>query len=396
MSLKCPVCPGQLDVVPGEACCSECTWKARGDVRKIVQAAQKLVPPDRLHAPAPKPSKELPELLYGSVLQSTEPDLPPYLVEGLLHEGGKMVLGGGSKSFKTWCLIDLAISVSLGIRWWNRPTNRGVVVYLNLEVQSGFFHKRLKDIAKARGVEIDDNLLSWNLRGHCVDHSELLPKLAEKLKGMAVKMIILDPTYKVMTKSENAQEEVAALMNSIERLAIATGATVVFGSHFAKGNAAGKEAMDRISGSGVFARDPDTIMTLTRHEDDDVFVVDSVLRNSPPIPSFAVRWLFPLMAYEPDADVTKLKGADPARAPKVKISGADVANILRGHGGMLRGGRAVPGSLPDAVREVAGIGIAKAERACMAAVESGDIETTQESDGKNRYTRIYRLKAPTN
>src|SRR3954470_23651854 len=37
--------------------------------------------------------------------------------------------------------------------------------------------------------------------------------------------------------------------------------------HFAKGNAAAKETIDRISGSGVFARDPDSLITFTKHEE---------------------------------------------------------------------------------------------------------------------------------
>jgi len=39
-------------------------------------------------------------------------------------------------------------------------------------------------------------------------------------------------------------------------------AASVFGAHFSKGNQAGKESIDRISGSGVFARDPDTILVI--------------------------------------------------------------------------------------------------------------------------------------
>lgn len=39
--------------------------------------------------------------------------------------------------------------------------------------------------------------------------------------------------------------------------------SVIFVAHFAKGNSNKKEVIDRISGSGVFARDPDTIMMMT-------------------------------------------------------------------------------------------------------------------------------------
>ncbi len=135
----------------------------------------------------------------------------------------------------------------------------------------------------------------------------LLPQLAELLSGQKIAAIILDPTYKVMTKSESAQGEVAALMNSIERLGMATGAAVIFGSHFSKGNQAGKESIDRISGSGVFARDPDAILTMTRHEEDNVFVFEPILRNCPPIDPFCVEWTWPLMRLAQGMDPTALK-----------------------------------------------------------------------------------------
>src|ERR1051326_5934928 len=40
---------------------------------------------------------------------------------------------------------------------------------------------------------------------------------------------------------------------------------VAFAGHSAKGDASVKEAIDRIRGSGVFARDPDSLVTFTKH-----------------------------------------------------------------------------------------------------------------------------------
>jgi RecA-family ATPase len=39
---------------------------------------------------------------------------PKLLIENILHQGSKMSLGGESKSFKTWILLDLALSVAQG------------------------------------------------------------------------------------------------------------------------------------------------------------------------------------------------------------------------------------------------------------------------------------------
>lgn len=297
--------PTALDLVEGLAACPVCKVTAGGEPWEIAATMAKAIPSA---APAAEGEGDpLPALVWGKEIQSRVIVLPEELICGILHRGGKMVLGGGSKSFKTWCLADLAICIASGRQWWGRGTKQGKVIYLNLEVQAEFFETRIKEICRAKLIPVPDDLGVWNLRGHCTDHTELLPRLAEILKGQHCAAIILDPTYKVMAKSENAQEEVAALMNSIERLGKATGAAVIFGSHFAKGNAAGKEAIDRISGSGVFARDPDAILTMTRHEEENVFVIDPILRNCPPIDPFCVEWTWPLMRLAEHCDPADLK-----------------------------------------------------------------------------------------
>jgi hypothetical protein len=86
-----------------------------------------------------------------------------------------------------------------------------------------------------------------------------------------------------------------------------TGAAVALAGHFAKGNAAAKETIDRISGSGVFARDPDSLITFTRHEEEGAFTVDMVLRNLPPVDPFVVQWDWPLFRREASLDPSRLK-----------------------------------------------------------------------------------------
>ena len=42
------------------------------------------------------------------------PEPPAQVVEGILHRGCKMILGGTSKSNKSWCLLDLAVRTRIG------------------------------------------------------------------------------------------------------------------------------------------------------------------------------------------------------------------------------------------------------------------------------------------
>ena len=101
---------------------------------------------------------------------------------------------------------------------------------------------------------------------------------------MGYVLIVLDPMYKLYGKGkENDASDMAQLMNSIEDVAVQTGAAVAFGAHHSKGNQSEKQAIDRISGSGVFARDPDALLDFARHEEDECFTVEFIVRNFAPI-----------------------------------------------------------------------------------------------------------------
>ena len=264
-------------------------------------------------------SQTLPPIVSAEELLSNPPPKPPEILAGLLHQGCKMVLGGASKSNKTWVLTDLAISVATGMPWWEFPTVQGRVLYANFELGEAFFADRIKVVASAKDVDPSKGLDVWNLRGHAADFEKLESEII-RMAGRQYVLICLDPTYKLLgSRDENRAGDIASLLNGFERLALATGAAIAFGAHFSKGNQALKESMDRIGGSGVFARDPDTILTLTRHQEDNAFTVEPILRNHPPVAPFVIRWNFPLMTRDETLDPTKLKPAKTGRQAKYGI-----------------------------------------------------------------------------
>lgn len=266
-----------------------------------------------------------PLMAWGDLVGREARPEPARLVEGLIHRGGKVMLGGGSKSFKTWVLIDLALSVATGTPWWGMRTARGRVLFVNFELQTWSFERRVRAIAEAKKIGEAENFVSWHLRGHSRDLAELIPQFLTQVAGSKFDMIILDPIYKCLgDRDENANGEVSALLNEIEALAVRSEAAVVFGHHFSKGNQAAKDARDRVSGAGAWTRDPDTVLTLTPHEEEGHFTVESVLRDQAPKEPMVVRWKMPVMEWAPGADPSKLKQAG---AP-AKGSPHDVAALL--------------------------------------------------------------------
>ncbi|NQX00959.1 AAA family ATPase, partial [bacterium] len=260
-------------------------------------------------------NSDLPPILPGDAFMGQPEAEPPQLVDGVLHQGAKMVLGGPSKARKSWSLIDLMLSVATGSPWWGFPTRRGRALYLNFELPPFALQYRINRIAAAKEISDFTGFDIWNLRGHATDFSALIPKILGRIRDTGYSLILIDPIYKGLgSRNENDAGDIASLLNEVEQLAAKSGAAAVFGAHFSKGNQAGKESIDRIGGSGVFARDPDVILTMTPHEDDDAHVIDLTLRALPPVKPFVVRWCESIFIADREADPAALKA--PQGSPK--------------------------------------------------------------------------------
>jgi hypothetical protein len=222
-----------------------------------------------------------------------------------------MVLASGSKVGKTWLLLDLAISVATGTPFLKWITNIGRVLFINFKIHRTFIQQRLCTLAAKKQLPDLSNLSVWTLPGQAADVDTLMDDIIQRVQNERYSVIILDPLYKLMIgRAENTSTAVNVLCHQIEQLVERTGAAVVYAHHFTKGNAAKKKAMDRMSGSGVFARDADTILTLTEHQEEGCYAVEATLRNLPPQAPFVVQWSYPVMMERPDLDPADLKRGD--------------------------------------------------------------------------------------
>ena len=254
-----------------------------------------------------KPSSKL-ELVNAASFMALDIPEPDQVIKGVLHQGSKFCIGGASKACKTWAMLDLALSVANGQPWMGFDTTRGRVLYLNFEIQNFAWQKRIRIVSENRKIDDLSNIELINLRGQTSDYAVFMPKLIETSKEEKFALVIIDPIYKLYGQSdENSARDVANLLNSIERLAVESNSAIAYASHFSKGNQSQKEALDRVSGSGVFARDPDCLLILTRHAEEDAFTVESILRNFAPVQPFVVRWKFPLLTRDETLDPEDLK-----------------------------------------------------------------------------------------
>ena len=194
------------------------------------------------------------------------PELSPPLIEGVLRQGHKMLLAGPSKAGKSFALIELSICIAEGAKWLGRwACAPGRVLYVNLELDRASCLHRFADVYQALGLPPDhvDRIDLWNLRGASVPMDKLAPKLIRRAKNRGYIAVILDPIYKVLTGDENAADQMAKFCNQFDLVCRQLGCAVVYCHHHSKGAQGGKRSMDRASGSGVFARDPDALLDMT-------------------------------------------------------------------------------------------------------------------------------------
>ena len=196
-------------------------------------------------------------------------DLPPLadaLISGVLRQGHKMLLAGPSKAGKSFALIELCIAIAEGKTWLGRfSCAQGKVLYINLELDRPSCLHRFKDVYTAMGLAPDHlkNIDIWNLRGASVPMDKLAPKLIRRAGKKGYTAVILDPIYKVITGDENSADQMAKFCNQFDVVCRALDCAVIYCHHHSKGAQGGKRSMDRASGSGVFARDPDAMLDMT-------------------------------------------------------------------------------------------------------------------------------------
>lgn len=192
------------------------------------------------------------------------PELAPPLIEGVLRQGHKMLIAGPSKAGKSYALIEMCIAIAEGRKWLGWQCAKGRVLYVNLELDRASCLHRFRDVYGSMNVPPQNigSIDIWNLRGVTEPMDKLAPKLIRRAKKGNYIAVIIDPIYKVITGDENSADQMAHFCNQFDKVCTELGCAVIYCHHHSKGMQGGKRSMDRASGSGVFARDPDALLDM--------------------------------------------------------------------------------------------------------------------------------------
>ena len=179
-----------------------------------------------------------------------------------------MLIAGPSKAGKSFLQIEMCIAIAEGRKWLSWQCSQGRVMYVNLELDRASCLHRFRDVYQAMGIRPEhlDNIDIWNLRGKSRPMDKLAPMLIRRASKKNYIAIIIDPIYKVITGDENSADQMSNFCNQFDKVCTELGVAVIYCHHHSKGSQGSKKSMDRASGSGVFARDPDAMLDMIELE----------------------------------------------------------------------------------------------------------------------------------
>ncbi len=256
-------------------------------------------------------------------------DLPPLIevVEGVVTENAKLLIGGAAKTYKTWIGMDLALSVACGATFLGRATHQTSVLYVNLELKEDTFIRRIREIASAKGIALGQwPLQQISLRGKLctggihLQVCSIIDRIIRMAKANHCGLVLCDPLYKLnLEGDENSSRDQTRLFNQLDRITIEVPATLVLIDHFSKGNQSQKDPLDAIRGSSAKGGDVDAAFIVRRHEVEACYAVDIVHRELPPVSPFCLEWKAPLMRVRQDLK-SKDRAGNQSSAAKTKAT----------------------------------------------------------------------------
>jgi len=230
--------------------------------------------------------------------------MPKQVIEGVLHKGSKMIISGSSKAGKTLSLLHLGLAAANGSTWLGHRTATSKVIYLDFELKKRIAARRIAEMVNANDQydPKNENFMYCSLRGQSRTLEDLVHHI-EDLENHRPDLVIVDPFYKLATGAdENDAGAISEVVNRMEKFSERLDCSFVYAHHFSKGNKADTDHIDRASGSGVFARDPDAILTLTPHEEEDHLVLEATLRDFPTPSPQVVEFSWPNFIHKPDME----------------------------------------------------------------------------------------------
>jgi hypothetical protein len=205
-----------------------------------------------------------------------EPDQP--VMDGVFDQGDRVAIVAQSKAKKSFLALQLAVCAATGREFLGFKIERQKVLMVNGEVKPSKYKGRLKGLTGKLGIPWDETASLEFLHTRPLDASKVtLESILAMCRRLEITMCILDPFY-TFIQDEIDQAQVKAAILQMKQFS-QHGITLVSVFHATKGLIGDRQTIDRIAGSGVFARDVDALLSMSVHENKTSVVLSFATRN---------------------------------------------------------------------------------------------------------------------
>ena len=211
-----------------------------------------------------------------------------WCVEGLIPQGGRVVLVGDPGVGKTWLLASLALCVASGEPWLGHfGTVRAPVVVVDEENHLAVLKERYAMLAKGHGLPMSSDVQLVTGQGLDLCKPENVDALLDLLWEIGPGLLILDSYLRVHSANENSAQEMAAVQRTIGEIASQIGCAVVIAHHTRKFSESSNRADQRVRGSSDIVAFIDTLLSVSKVAS-GMRVRHIKSRTGPELPAFDV------------------------------------------------------------------------------------------------------------
>lgn len=195
-------------------------------------------------------------------------DQPEWLVDGVLHNQGKVLLAAQYKAGKSTMTLELVRALTSGTPFlgsFRVPTPK-TVAYFDLELGEVMLHRWMSDVPGINRSRLRGKSLLGRARELDTRSDALRNRLARQLREAGADVLIIDPLSPLMSTlalDENKSDSVRPLLDSFDALSVEAGLSGLVVTHHA-----GHENPGRARGSTAFMDWPSAIWNIRRSESD--------------------------------------------------------------------------------------------------------------------------------
>jgi hypothetical protein len=209
-------------------------------------------------------------------LKAKNPQLPPYLVRGVLFHGspGKSgntaLLSGAPGISKTWAAFQLVKAVAEGTPWFGLETTQARVAIFELEMSEAEIEPRCRALDALGGDGWRDYVVLFSkdqIPGGQLDLCDpgVLMTLVRLVKSLDVKLVVFDNLSHLHYLNENSSGEASRIMAALDRVSAETGCAILVLHHDRKSleGVTKKQTGDSVRGSSVIQARPGAVLGLS-------------------------------------------------------------------------------------------------------------------------------------